>query len=76
MPLTAAPSIELLRTDEAAAVLRCSIRTVWRMIERGELRTVKVGQQWRIPVEELNERLDPSAAAARSTAPNNEQEGP
>lgn len=40
--------------DEVAAILKVHPRTVYRMVERGELRGVKVGVLWRIPQEALD----------------------
>jgi excisionase family DNA binding protein len=37
------PDDDLLRVGEAAAMLGVSARTAWRMIEAGELPTVKLG---------------------------------
>jgi excisionase family DNA binding protein len=69
MTLTAA-SEELLTTAETAARLRVSTRTCWRMIARGELPAIRVGGQWRIPVGELNERLQvPPAHGQRRSTP-------
>jgi len=57
MTTTSAPNEELLRTDEVAARLRVSRRTVWRMIARGELEATRLRAGWRIRADELNERL-------------------
>ncbi len=39
---------ELLTTDEVAERLRVSKQTIRNMIDRGELRAVKVGRQYRV----------------------------
>lgn len=38
---------------EAAAYLRVNVRTVLRLIERGELRAAKVGSRWRVARESV-----------------------
>ena len=43
--------------EQAAKVLQVNQRTVNRLLERGELRGVKVGRLWRIPEEALNAYL-------------------
>lgn len=30
-------------------MLRVTVKTIWRQIERGEIPAVKVGSRWRIP---------------------------
>lgn len=40
--------------DEAAALLKRHRRTVYRMIDRGELRSVTYGGRKSIPVAEIN----------------------
>ena len=40
--------------DEIAERLRVSRDTVRRLIERGELRAMKIGSQWRIAEEDLD----------------------
>ena len=49
MPVTAEP--EIYTVEEVAAKLRVSPRTVYRMVQRGELRGVRVGDLYRIPRE-------------------------
>jgi excisionase family DNA binding protein len=50
----AAPQQERRRPDglftapEVAGVLSCHIETVYKMIERGELSALRIGNQWRI----------------------------
>jgi len=45
--------------NEVAEILGPGIRTAWALIERGELRAVKVGGRTLIPVTELDRLLDP-----------------
>lgn len=39
----------MLTTTQAAKLLQVSSRTITNLIERGELRAVRVGGAWRIP---------------------------
>ena len=48
----------LITVREAANYLRISARTVYRLIESGQLGAVRIGKQWRIPASDL-----PGAAA-------------
>ena len=43
----------LVNVREAADFLRISERTVYRLIESGQMGAVRIGKQWRIPVSEL-----------------------
>jgi excisionase family DNA binding protein len=43
----------LVTVREAADFLRISARTVYRLIESGQMGAVRIGKQWRIPVNEL-----------------------
>ncbi len=43
----------LVTVREAADFLRISARTVYRLIESGQMGAVRIGKQWRIPVSEL-----------------------
>jgi len=45
--ITSAPE-PLLTVAEVAAVLRLSVKTVRRMIARGELPARQIGRQWRV----------------------------
>jgi excisionase family DNA binding protein len=44
--------------EEAARYLRCSRRTIERLIERGELSTVRVASRRRIRLDELHRYLE------------------
>ena len=46
-------SENLVTVREAASFLRISARTVYRLIESGQLGAVRIGKQWRIPVSDL-----------------------
>jgi excisionase family DNA binding protein len=43
----------LVTVREAASFLRISARTVYRLIESGEIGAVRIGKQWRIPMGDL-----------------------
>jgi excisionase family DNA binding protein len=51
METTSAPLF--LTVNELADYLRVSIRTAYQLVMDGEVPTVRVGGQWRIPVDEL-----------------------
>jgi excisionase family DNA binding protein len=59
----------LVTVREAASFLRISARTVYRLIESGEMGAVRIGKQWRIPVSELPGHNDGLAAAAPQVRP-------
>jgi excisionase family DNA binding protein len=62
--VAAPPALEPLYTvAEAAEALRISPRTVYRLIEAGEIGAVRIGKQWRIP------RTDMGIALADPPAP-------
>lgn len=48
---------ETLKVAEVAAKLRVDPRTVYRMIDRGELPAIRIGRLIRIPTEALEEML-------------------
>ena len=43
----------LVTVREAANYLRISARTVYRLIESGQIGAVRIGKQWRIPASDL-----------------------
>jgi len=43
----------LVTVREAASFLRISARTVYRLIESGQIEAVRIGKQWRIPLSDL-----------------------
>ncbi len=43
----------LITVREAASYLRISARTVYRLIESGQIGAVRIGKQWRIPAGDL-----------------------
>ncbi len=44
---------ELMTPREAAEFLRISLRTLYRLLQQGDVEGTKVGGQWRIPRDEL-----------------------
>jgi excisionase family DNA binding protein len=46
-------SANLVTVREAANFLRISARTVYRLIESGQITAVRIGKQWRIPMNDL-----------------------
>jgi excisionase family DNA binding protein len=62
----------LVTVREAANYLRISARTVYRLIESGQIGAVRIGKQWRIPASDLpgREQLSgqPQATETQATA--------
>jgi excisionase family DNA binding protein len=56
-------SENLITVREAASFLRISARTVYRLIESGQIGAVRIGKQWRIRTADL-----PGVGAAASSA--------
>jgi len=52
--------------QEVAELLRLSRRTVYRMIESGELEATKVGREWRVSEESLASLLGDTGVAAEA----------
>jgi excisionase family DNA binding protein len=48
------PSPRLLTVNDAAKILGCSIKTVYRRIDAGEIKAVRDGGRWKIPRDELD----------------------
>jgi len=57
-----------MSVQEVARELRVSEKTVRRMLWRGDLKGIRVGGQWRFPIENLAELL-PSGGTASAKAP-------
>jgi excisionase family DNA binding protein len=51
---------DLITVREAANYLRISARTVYRLIESGQIGAVRIGKQWRIPSADLPGREQPA----------------
>jgi len=58
----------MMSLQEVAQELRVSEKTVRRMLWRGELRGIRVGGQWRFPIENLAGFFPASAAGAKTHA--------
>jgi excisionase family DNA binding protein len=54
---------ELRSTSKTAALLDCSVRTVYRLVERGELAPVRLGRVLRFEVDEIRRYLDQNREA-------------
>jgi excisionase family DNA binding protein len=59
---------DLITVREAANYLRISARTVYRLIESGQIGAVRIGKQWRIPAADLPGRDQPTPAVPDRTA--------
>jgi excisionase family DNA binding protein len=53
----------LITVREAAQYLRISARTVYRLIESGQIGAVRIGKQWRIPRSDLDGVVAPGASS-------------
>ncbi len=66
---------DLLTTRQVQEILKVDRITIYRMLQDGRLKGVKIGQQWRFPQREverlvgINLPVDGSAGAAGETAP-------
>lgn len=58
-------SSELLTVKEVAEILRVSQPTVLRMIDDGELRAIRVRNQWRIRRSDLDDFLQRGGSSGR-----------
>jgi excisionase family DNA binding protein len=56
--------MRFLTVFEAAAIMRVSKRTVYRLVHAGELEAIKVGGSYRIP----NQAVNPHSRAGRALA--------
>lgn len=48
----------VVTTAQAAQYLRCNPKTVRKLCRQGDIRAVKLGTDWRIPKEALEEFVD------------------
>lgn len=69
--------VSLLTADEAGERLRCSGRTIRRMIRAGELAAVRVGRRWLVDESDLPRprRLAGDEITPRPRAPRRERGG-
>lgn len=58
---------QLLTVDETAAYLKISKGTVWTWCRAGQLPAIKVGRQWRIRREDLEEMMRPGLQGCDAT---------
>ena len=60
----------LVTVREAANYLRIYARTVYRLIESGQIGAVRIGKQWRIPANDLpgHEQLSTQAPVPEAQA--------
>jgi len=49
--------MELLTVLEAAKLLKLDRTTLYKLIKSGEIPAVRVGTQWRIPLEEMEIKI-------------------
>lgn len=49
---------QLRSTAKTARMLDCSVRTLYRLVERGELAPIRVGRDLRFELEEIRRYLD------------------
>lgn len=61
------PAVYLPR--EVAALLRCDVRTVRRMVERGELAGIRIGSDLRVTRKSVEALLSSAPLAARVLEP-------
>jgi excisionase family DNA binding protein len=60
---------DLMTPDEAAAYLRVSRMTVYRLVREHKLSALKIGGQWRFRKEFLDAALEPHPAKAKTATP-------
>jgi excisionase family DNA binding protein len=64
----------VLTTEQAAVVLQLKRRTIANMLDRGDLRGVKVGKDWRVSRSELIRFVEGHAQAREHAASSPERE--
>lgn len=60
-------TVRAITPQDAAKRLAVHVRTLYRLLESGELRSFHVGRVWRIPVDAIQEYMD-RASGKTSTA--------
>lgn len=53
---------DLLTTRQVQQLLKVDRITIYRMLQDGRLKGIKIGQQWRFPVDEVERLLDPAGS--------------
>lgn len=72
----APPEIErLYRVPEVAAILSMSVSMTWKLVWRGELRSILIGAARRVPAGAVREFLAAATAAAAAATPTAETAG-
>ena len=61
---------QMLTVAEVAEILRVSERTIYNLLEAGDLRGVRVGRSWRIPKEALEEFIKTGGTARQESGDN------
>ena len=69
--LTEPPSsqLEFLKVEEVAALLKIKEKTVREWIGRGELEAYKIGKEWRVRRDHLDEAIEARRVGGRPAAP-------
>jgi excisionase family DNA binding protein len=62
------PISRLLTVAEVANVIRVSRMTVYRLIRRGQLKAIRVGRNYRVREEDLNDYLEAQAVTDIGTS--------
>lgn len=57
------PISRLMTVVEVATVMRVSRMTVYRLIRRGHLKAIRVGRNYRVREDDLNEYLEKQAVS-------------
>ena len=58
-----APDVDLLRVKEVAALFRVSTMTIFRLVDSGELKAIRVGNSIRIPRAEVERFIEANTTA-------------
>ena len=62
------PISRLLTVAEVANVIRVSRMTVYRLIRRGQLKAIRVGRNYRVREDDLNDYLEAQAVTELGTS--------
>jgi len=61
---------QMLTVAEVAEILRVSERTIYNLLEAGDLRGVRVGRSWRMQKEALEEFIKTGGTARQESGDN------
>jgi excisionase family DNA binding protein len=61
--------LEFLKVEEVAAVLKIKEKTVREWIGRGELEAYKIGKEWRVRRDHLDEAIEARRVGGQPAAP-------